>query len=53
LPGAAFVDLDFDLASLPGAGPGRRHACPSAAEFARIALPSLHLTSRAGCSITR
>ncbi len=35
VPGAAFVDLDFDLASLPGAGPGR-HPLPSAAEFARV-----------------
>ena len=32
LPGAAFVDLEKDLASAPGAGPGR-HPLPSAATF--------------------
>jgi thiosulfate/3-mercaptopyruvate sulfurtransferase len=35
LPGAAFVDLDLDLAARPGAGPGR-HPLPSAADFAGV-----------------
>ncbi len=35
LPGAAFVDLDLDLASPPGTGPGR-HPLPSAAHLARV-----------------
>jgi thiosulfate/3-mercaptopyruvate sulfurtransferase len=35
LPGAAFADLDRDLAARPGAGPGR-HPLPSAADFAGL-----------------
>jgi thiosulfate/3-mercaptopyruvate sulfurtransferase len=35
IAGAAFVDLGFDLASPPGAGPGR-HPLPSTAGFARM-----------------
>ncbi len=35
VPGAAFVDLDRDLASPPGSGPGR-HPLPAAADFAAV-----------------
>ena len=35
IPGAAFLDVDRDLASPPG--PGGRHPLPEAAEFARVA----------------
>jgi thiosulfate/3-mercaptopyruvate sulfurtransferase len=35
LPGAAYVDLDLDLAAPPGRGPGR-HPLPSATDFARV-----------------
>jgi thiosulfate/3-mercaptopyruvate sulfurtransferase len=35
VPGAAFLDLDRDLAALPG--PGGRHPLPAAGDFARAA----------------
>jgi thiosulfate/3-mercaptopyruvate sulfurtransferase len=35
VPGAAFVDLDLDLAAPRGSGPGR-HPLPTATDFARV-----------------
>ncbi|MEP7126007.1 MAG: sulfurtransferase [Byssovorax sp.] len=35
IPGAAFVDLDLDLAAPKGSGPGR-HPLPTSTEFARM-----------------